>query len=115
MDLRDFVSETLIQIIDGVRAAQEHASQVSAEINPSNIQHFGGDNNQFFRPAGLVGKYGHIVEFDIALTPVNEEQAKGGGFEILSVLDAGVQGKAETSNNATNRIHFAIPIIMPKQ
>lgn len=35
MELKDFVAETLNQIIDGVKTAQEHAKKVDAGINPT--------------------------------------------------------------------------------
>ena len=34
MDLREFVSQTLGQIIEGVKAAQEAAKAHGAEVNP---------------------------------------------------------------------------------
>ena len=37
MELKDFVSQALIQLIDGVKEAQEHADKQGAVVSPWNM------------------------------------------------------------------------------
>ena len=39
MELRDFISETLIQIVQGINDAQKALKETECVINPRNIEH----------------------------------------------------------------------------
>ncbi len=80
MELKEFVAETLKEIIDGVVEAQNHAVKKSAKINPAGLKYMG--HSQSFGVA-----YAHdvttpplaqLIEFDIAVTVFESGQAKAG-------------------------------------
>lgn len=111
MDLKNFVAETLVQIVEGVADAQKRieALGVGAAVNAQYV-HPGSRRIATPRP----------VEFDVAVTVTDETASKAGvgasaGF--LSVVSARVDGKSETSdtvrNEAVSRIQFSVNISQP--
>ena len=68
MDLKDFVSQTLSQIVEGVQTAQSQIKTKGAVINPSFI----GNYKEIAKHGGgfmtNVGGYAQVVEFDVTLT-----------------------------------------------
>ena len=111
MELKDFISETITQMMEGVKNAQEKAKEFGAIINPpceySKEYTISMRNNN--------GEYQRIqtVEFDVSLTSTSTSDTKKG----ISVAFAGIGlegGKGNNEQNAiVNRIKFAIPIALP--
>lgn len=103
MDLKDFVSATLEQILEGVKQAQskEGGSHINAENAgiPDGKNVFSG------------GSYGTftLVEFDVAVSA--ETSGKGGAN--LQVFGVGFEGDGEHKRGTANRIAFAIPVRLP--
>jgi hypothetical protein len=101
MDLDAFITETLRQIVKGVREAQSHDDCKGALINP-------------------IGPPGHgtqvetkQIDFDVALivSEGNEKQAKGSiGVAFLGV---GGQSSSTTGSSSVSRIKFSVPMILP--
>jgi len=119
MNLEEFVSTTLQQIISGVKLAQtatslpdKHSSE-SNVVNPSLMYNAeNGPKNKYFATIGqnLI----HFVEFDVAVTADTMSEAKGGvGLKIAGV---GISADGETSakNSTVSRIKFEVPIIFPQ-
>lgn len=111
MDLKSFVAETLVQIVEGVADAQKRI----AELNVG-----AAVNAQYVHPGSRQIANPRPVEFDVAVTVSDESAAKAGlgasaGF--LSVISAKIDGKAETSdtlrNEAVSRIQFSVNISQP--
>lgn len=66
MDLKDFVSETLQQIVEGAKNAQASVQQSGASINPNLL----GDYKEHAKHGLLLsgtGKVAQLVQFDVAL------------------------------------------------
>ena len=64
MELRDFISETLIQIVQGINDAQKALKETECVINPRNIEQ--GDYAK-----AIIKNKAHVVQdvsFNIALT-----------------------------------------------
>ena len=85
MDLKTFISETLQQILDGVREAQgkEHGGDINAESTSS------ATGAHLF----YAGNYGMFtrVNFDVAIAA----ETSGGGRGGIQVLGLGAQGGVE--------------------
>ena len=95
MDIKEFVSETLSQIIDGVVDVQQRSKEKNAVVAP-----FYG--------------YQQKVCFDVAVTVVEGKEVTGkAGISVWSI-GAGASGKSETSSSTVSRIQFEIPIELPK-
>ncbi|SRX75642.1 hypothetical protein [Aequorivita antarctica] len=108
MDLKDFIKQTLIQITDGVKDAQEYIKDSGAYINPEGFHD--GENLK----SGYRGEYRHVqkVKLSVAVNVVENSELKG-GVGIISVFSAGVSSKVSDVNTIKNRIEFEIPISLP--
>lgn len=114
MELKDFVSEALKQIVSGVKEAQIHAKEEGALINPHGFEPMAGtakENLLFYRGHG----YGKEIEFDVALTTSERDQVEGGVGVLLSVFGAGVKGIDTIESATVSRVKFSVPIFLPQQ
>lgn len=106
MDLKDFVSETLKEIIEGVKDAQEFAKEKGAIINPSN---FGT-----ITPKAIMSKDNDEVsavqriDFSLSL----KQGYKTGGKIGVEILDLGSLG-GEYQKISENRVNFSVLVILP--
>ncbi|MGD0078045.1 MAG: trypco2 family protein [Sedimentisphaerales bacterium] len=87
MQLKEFVSETIKQIIEGVKDAQQAAQTKGAVVVPySQVE--------------------EKIEFDVAVTAVEGTETSGkAGISVWSI-GAGVSGKSESSTSTLSRIKF---------
>jgi hypothetical protein len=111
MELKDFVSETLKQIIEGVRAAQEAAMQTGAQINPTGLTPAKA-GSEMYSPRGQVAQ---LISFDVSVTTTETDKAKGGVGIFVGGVGVAVQGASGFQNTAANRIQFAVPVVLPQQ
>jgi len=114
MELKDFVSEALTQIIEGVHDAKEKVKDKGAEINP----HLIGGIDLVARHGGGIetssGNVAHIVEFDIAVTIVEGKGTKGGIGIVTGAINLGSSGQSSTENSSISKIKFNVPLALPK-
>jgi hypothetical protein len=139
MDLKEFVQDVLVQIIQGVSDAQRKLGVSTAKINPPLAekaeqtpggQWYSTIDKDNLHAANLIathyaGGYADIVDFDVAITVESSgketsESAKGGdGGLKLHVVSAGisVQSKQSSATESTqsnvSRIKFRIPVQLP--
>ena len=113
MELKEFVKDTLVQIVTGVKEAQDVVKETNAEISPTGLRWQGGEQTPiiFKEGRGIV----QIVEFDIALTATKGKSAQGGVKVFGGVINLGAKGKAEEAKAAANRIKFTVPILLPSK
>jgi hypothetical protein len=115
MDLKTFVAQTLIQIVEGVADAKAaiEAGETNARVNPKTVY---GDKAAAGDP--------HPVEFDVALTVTSESKessgAKAGASAgILAVVSARVAGELSSSsigaerNESVSRVRFTVQLAQP--
>ncbi len=85
MDQKDFVSQSLTQIVEGVREARQ-----------------------------LAGKWvAQVVHFDVALTVTSGIGTKGGIGIAAGIVGLGSTGESKAENTAVSRVKFAVPIVLP--
>jgi len=109
MELKDFVSETLKQIIEGVKAAQEQTGQMGGKVSPSLIANpdlVGVVTEKQQQPV-------QMVEFDVAVTEATGKGSKAGIGVFFGAIGAGAQGESQSSSTAMNRIKFSVPLLLP--
>ena len=99
LQLRDFVAETIKQIIDGVVTAQEHATGKKAIVNPLG-NHYRNPDPQ-------------LISFDVAVTAARGSKTQGGIAVFAGAFGLGSKGESEASNETLNRIQFSIPVRLP--
>lgn len=105
MELREFVKETLVQIVSGVVEAQqsEVVSESSGAIAPSG--HEVSDKDLLSQE----------VKFDVAVTVGSGTATKGGVGVFVGPVALGSQGSSKDTNASTNRVQFSIPVYLPSQ
>ena len=111
MELKDFIKETLVQIVDGVAEAREIISKKNAEINPVG-GHFDQkklEGRRWSFEEGIT----EIVKFDVALTNSEASGAKGGIGVFLGAFGVGSQANFDSGSSSLSRIQFQIPILLP--
>jgi hypothetical protein len=117
MNLQDFVSQALVQIASGLRAADVELSALGAIVNPRHVAGAGADKANVY---GYLVEQGttlrravHSVEFDIAVTANEGKETKGGIGIVVGAIGIGSQGRSEEANSSVSRIKFKVPIALP--
>jgi hypothetical protein len=109
MELREFVTETLVAIQEGVQGAIRHVSK-----NPEML----GRINPIWLEGETVVEgwknYVQPVEFDVAVTTMNKasKDGKGGGsVEVLAIanINVGAEGSKSSEHSIVNRIKIHRP------
>jgi hypothetical protein len=113
VELKEFVTETLTQIIDGVKAAQEHAKGVGAAVSPKGLYAPKAGEKSWY--AGQNATPVHMIEFDVAVSASSDDKAKGGAGLFVGPVALGAQGETGTSSGTVSRIRFNVPMILPEQ
>lgn len=112
MNLKDFVSETLLEIAGGVKNAQASQAESGAAINPGVY----GDTKDIVGQ-GLMkmsgGKTVTIVDFDVAVTAIEGQGTRGGIGVFAGAVGVGSQGASNKENSIASRIKFSVPIALP--
>lgn len=113
MTLEDFISKSIIQIINGVKKAQVHAQENNASVNPSTLMLTKSSGSSYIDQ--YTNQPAQIIEFDISLTTKEEGQTSGKAGVFVSVFKAGIEGKEGTENVFSNKVKFCVPILLPNQ
>lgn len=112
MDLGEFVSQTLIQIVDGVKNAQDKVAESGATVNPHLTTSQEQAGRQGFLWTG--GAYAQIVQFDVALTVTEGKGTKGGIGVFAGAINLGSSGQSQNENSSVSRVKFSVPLALPK-
>jgi len=112
MELRDFVAETLRQIIDGIKAAQEYSSDKGAKVNPKKL-YFRTDQGSVKLQDRSTGALVQEIDFDVAVTTTEGTQTKGGIGVFVGPIGLGSQGQSNVNNQSVSRIKFSVPLLLP--
>ena len=113
MKLQEFVSETLKEIITGVKEAQEYAAKQDARVSPRMHVMGSAEGNR------LVTASNHdplcIVEFDVAVTSTEGSTKEGGAGIFVAAVGMGAKRTSDTSSSSISHIKFMIPVLLPIQ
>lgn len=99
MKLENFVTETLVEIISGVKAAQEAADKLGAEINP-----YRGSSDAT-----------QSIDFDVEVSTTSGTATKGRLGVFVGPIAAGTQGQSEAQAQSVGRIRFKVALTLPFQ
>ena len=113
MDLREFVQQTLVQIVEGVVDARDPIVEKGGDINPvgGNFDQQSLGERQWDWERGAT----EIVEFDVALTTSDKEDAKAGIGVFLGGIGIGTKTSGENAYSSMTRVKFSVPLLLPAQ
>jgi len=114
MNLTEFVSSSLKQIIDAVADCAQYAESKGAAINPSTLE-WRTDQGQVIVYDEKTGLISSNVEYDVALTISEGGENKGeAGIKVFGAT-LGFSGSTArtTENQSISRIKFTIPVVFP--
>ena len=107
MELREFVSDVLTQIREGISdAIRKHPGMGAGAISPAVKNGNYVDWDQYIKN----------VEFDVAVTTTDKGAIEGEGkIEVLKVFKIGGSGSSSSENSTASRIKFSVSMIFPTQ
>ncbi|TIS18734.1 MAG: hypothetical protein E5X07_31030 [Mesorhizobium sp.] len=102
MDLEEFISETLGQILAGIAKAQN--TEIGKNVNaafPGTL----GSNLSVLPEFGVFAR----VDFDVAVTA----ESSVGGKGSIRVWGLGAEGGKDSRSQTVSRVVFAVPLRLP--
>jgi hypothetical protein len=110
MELREFVTTALTDIVAGVAAARVAVADHGAVVGSDPV--YGYVKEAKVLTDGQ-GRRVSEVEFDIALARTDATGTKGGIGVLLGAVNLGSKGESRAENVNTSRIKFTVPIVLP--
>ena len=112
MDLKEFISETIVQIVEGVEDARSKVKDKGVGVNPQmatthshagvhGLLHYDGPT------------FAQVINFDVALTVLEGKGTKGGIGIFAAGIGLGSSGQSQSENSSVSRIKFSIPLVLP--
>ena len=111
MELREFVSLTLQQLIDGIAEAQGKVQ--TGEVNPKIWNYQREEAAKLKILESNAGKWIHLVEFDVAVTVAEGTATKGGLGLVVGPVALGSSGQSSNQSSTVSRIKFEVPVAWP--
>jgi len=110
MELKEFVKETLVQIAEGVKDAQEDCKKIGGLVNPMlkvqvcNAETYNHDDSDY--PATR-------VNFKVGLTESNTKGDKTGIGVFLSKISLGKEMNKEVEMQSITSVEFSVTVVFP--
>lgn len=110
MDLKDFIKETLIQITEGVKEAQDKCKQYGGLVNPMlsvktcNDEKYHHDDGDY--PATS-------VNFKVGLTESSNKGDKAGIGVFLGKVSLGKEGSSGHETQSVTSVEFSVTVVFP--
>jgi len=108
MELKDFVKETLEQIVEGASLAQDVIIARGGNVNPSSMR---------FQKDGVMNNYDHAIPqdvvFDVGLTSTDKSGSSEGIGVFLGSISLGKRNDSADEQVAMTKVKFTIPLVLP--
>lgn len=110
MELKDFISETITQLIEGIVDAQSRVDSKGGRVCPytaNKLEHK-------YVVAKTTDKLPVVaVDFDVLVTASEGTGTKGKIGVVAGMFTLGSQGESKHSNQSASRIKFMVPVALP--
>jgi len=114
MQLKEFITEALVQITEGVGDAKKQTQDSDVIIAPEDLRT--SDTSVLYVAYGnSIRRPAQLIEFDVLVTSGTSEAGKKGINVLLNIVEFGGQKKSEDHYTEANRIRFSIPIVYGKR
>jgi hypothetical protein len=112
MDLKDFVSASLLQIVQGVADSAKAISDLGGAVNPAFSPSASGTHVGQSQDGSAAPVY--AVAFDVAVIVSNTGSGEAGAkLQVASFLSIGGKASASDKHETTSRIKFSVPLQLP--
>lgn len=112
MKLEEFISETLKEIIAGVKESQVYAQSEGAWVNPR-LNPAGKEGIRYVVDG--TGNNAEQIEFDVAVTSTEGSATEAGVGIFVAAVGLGAKGKSDASSSSISRIKFSVYLGLPTQ
>jgi hypothetical protein len=110
MELDDFISQSLLQIIRGVRAAKDSDADHKHLIAPQMKRDGGPDKEDAVAIAGRFD-WGFLVSFDVAVSVSSKSDNTGkASIQVFGFGGAMAGVQSASANEVVSRIKFRVPV-----
>lgn len=104
MELKEFIKQTLVQIIEGVNDTNDAVRRSGAYVRTTQGYCIGGGP---IHSTALATN----VDFDVAVVTTETNATNGGGgIKVASVFSAGGNIEDKTENQITSRVKFTLQL-----
>lgn len=112
MEIKEFIKESLLQIVDGINEANDELHEKGAYIPSEKLV---GDGVLFTVDKNNETHNFIKVDFDVAVTVSQSDSSKiGGGISIASFINAGCSAEDVAASQSVSRIKYMIPLALPE-
>jgi hypothetical protein len=113
MEVKEFVSATIIEIIEGVCMAQEYAAKHGAVVNAGPVSG-GWSQPEDYMDAYVLAEPQEI-SFDLQVTEQDSIEANHKVAVVFAPIGGGANSKDNSSTISANRVSFSVSVAFPKQ
>lgn len=105
MEVKDFINETISQILESVDELNAKYADKGASIaNLGNYSYKGVWRKNYVTD----------VDFDIAIEVVTDkESGKGGRLGVASVFTGSIESSSRKQDQSVSKVHFTLPVKFP--
>ncbi|MGF1894043.1 hypothetical protein L4D18_21725 [Vibrio campbellii] len=110
MELREFISSALNEIVMGIKDSQDKLSSEGIVICPKNVKDGAANLNDRFSSIHQVSE----VDFDVSVTVEDATTSSANaGAQVLSVFSLGMKRCDTDKSVEVSRVKFSVPIVYP--
>lgn len=121
MDIKTFITETLVQIIEGAKAAAIQVPDAGICFDARAVRSTDNGKMLPFVPLSKSSPKGRpdcgffdYVSFDLAVTTTESSTAGGrGSLQVAGVVSLGGKKETGSEQSTTSRVSFRIPMALP--
>lgn len=110
MELNQFVTESIVQITNGIVNAQEKLAEEWVRINPKPCGNVDVVSPMLYTAENGAGVF--PLTFDVAVSVEDKEEGTAFGIKVLDV-GVNIQDGSQESRSTVSRVTFTIPIAYP--
>ena len=114
MELKEFITNTLSQIAEGVKDAQVIYKNVGGVVNPNGLKQVEG-GIPYGKTTPIHGE-AHLlcnVQFEVSLTNDSGSNKSGGIGVLFGALSIGGKAGEEEKQSSLTKVRFNIPVKLP--
>jgi hypothetical protein len=113
MDLQKFITESLVEIMNGLKEAQDGLKDSNARICPKINRAFETGTKTHLLGWSNKGQGISMIEYDIAVEVTNEGSGGGKISVAMGVINGGGFFGSKKGDKVASRIKFTVPVAYP--